>query len=502
MEKSLFQPQIVSNNAGGNAFKLTAQQELAQFAVTSYFGNTFYCSAESQLTRFQQLLSQVDKEFVAKTAIYARKIGMKDVPAVCAAYLACTDTDLFGQVAGKIIDDLKTFRNVLHIIRSGTFGRKSFGTKVKRILNAQLERFTSEQIFRGSIGGPVSVADAIKMLHPVPSSKDREVMYGYLIGKSFNSELLPQNVQEFERFKKEMGEKVPNVPFRKLTALPLKPDHWKQIAKHMSWTETRMNLETLIRHGVSEDPEMVQKIAQRLSDPEQIKKSRVFPYQLMAAKWNTSQLPFAWDMALGSAMESAVENIPGLNRELAILVDVSGSMKWKFQTETHKSAMSRMNVAALFAVALYRKNPGCRIVPFDDKVYADFIPEGTIFDSAKVLSRMGGGGTNCGLPLARLNTEQAKYSVVLYISDNESWGSNPKHATTGTVQQWQMYKQRNPQAKMICLDLTPNNTIQASTSLDVLNCGGFADSIFTVIEAFINQSEQNHWVKMIEAVEI
>ena len=56
-----------------------------------------------------------------------------------------------------------------------------------------------------------------------------------------------------------------------------------ELAKKMSFNQLRMNLNTLLRHGVLEDPKMVEHVAARLSDANAIARSRTMPFQLLAA---------------------------------------------------------------------------------------------------------------------------------------------------------------------------------------------------------------------------
>jgi 60 kDa SS-A/Ro ribonucleoprotein len=89
-------------------------------------------------------------------------------------------------------------------------------------------------------------------------------------------------VRAFEAFKKGEGP-LPDVPFEMLTALELSKEDWATIARFMSWTQTRMNLSTLLRKGVLEDAAMVVLVAERLRDREAIHRARAFPYQRLAA---------------------------------------------------------------------------------------------------------------------------------------------------------------------------------------------------------------------------
>ncbi len=63
------------NHEGAPAYALSAKHQLAQLAATGCLSQTFYANAESQLDAVKSLTAQVDAEFVAKTAIYARQAG-------------------------------------------------------------------------------------------------------------------------------------------------------------------------------------------------------------------------------------------------------------------------------------------------------------------------------------------------------------------------------------------------------------------------------------------
>src|SRR4029079_3977172 len=86
-----------------------------------------------------------------------------------------------------------------------------------------------------------------------------------------------------EPYKAGAATDLPDVPFQLLTSLSLDAAAWRTIARNAAWQMTRMNLATFARHGVFEDRALVRVVAERLRDPAQIRKARVFPYQLMVA---------------------------------------------------------------------------------------------------------------------------------------------------------------------------------------------------------------------------
>jgi 60 kDa SS-A/Ro ribonucleoprotein len=157
------------------------------------------------------------------------------------------------------------------------------------------------------------MADVIKMVRPAPKAGDGtkdavgEAIY---IGKSVDVDQLPRVVKAFEAFKKDGGA-VPDVPFEMLTALDLTKDHWTAIAGKMTWTQTRMNLNTLQRKGVFEDEATVALVAERLRSPDAIRRACAFPYQLLAAfRAADTEMPRAIREALQDALEIATHGRP------------------------------------------------------------------------------------------------------------------------------------------------------------------------------------------------
>ena len=144
----------------------------------------------------------------------------------------------------------------------------------------------------------------------------------------------------------------------------------------------------------------------------------------------------------------------------------------------------------------------------DDVVPATLNPRDGVMTNAQKLASPPSGGTNCSAPLARLNRERATGDLIIYVSDNESWVDTPRHgryggSATQTVKQWEQFKQRSPQAKMICIDLQAYDSTQAPERQDVVNVGGLSDQVFGLIAAVAaGKTTQGHWVQQIEAVSI
>lgn len=515
--KSLFSssqpiiPANTRNNAGGVAYARTPKQKLAQFAATGCLNSTFYANAEDQLKELVDIASLVEPEFVAKVALYARTKGyMKDVPAVLVAVLSVVSPGLMAEVFDRVIDTPKMLRNFVQIMRSGQVARRSLGTLPKRLVQQWLEARTDDQIFRASVGNAPSLADIVKMVHPKPSTPSRAALLAYLIGKPYDAEALPPLVSQYEAFKSKpslfSASDLPDVPMEMLAGLSLTRKQWKALARKVSWQTLRMNLNTFMRHDVFDDAEAVSEAARTLRDKDKIMNAKVFPYQLMAAFTNAgSDTPRPIKHALEEAMETAIANVPTVNGKVWVFPDVSGSMKSPItgQRKGSSSSVRCIDVAALVAAAIVRKNPDAGVVPFSDSVVDVTInTRGAVMKNAEKLASLPSGGTNCSAPLAYLNAKELTGDLLIYVSDNESWldglGRNPLRGTA-TMEQWRVFKRRNPKAKLVCLDLQPSCTSQAAETEDVLNIGGFSDAVFNVISAFSkNTLDADHWVGVIE----
>lgn len=508
--KKVIKPTNAVNKAGKSAYALDDKAALAQLAMTGCFNGTYYVAGDDQLKQVVELANKLPVEYVAKLAVYSRQEGfMKDMPAVLAAVVASKDTDLLIKIFPKVVDSPKMIRNFVQVIRSGVTGRKSLGTRPKKLVQNYLNSLTDEQLFKADVGNSPSLQDIIKLARPKPQTNSRSALYGYLLDKEYNKEDLCSLVKEFETFKATMGFDIPDVPFQMLTALPLTDGHWKKIATNATWNQTRMNLNTFARHNVLKDNKMVNVLAERLSDASQIKKSKVFPYQLFSAFLNiSSDVPQKLSVALQKAADSALENIPELDGKIYILVDTSGSMSSPV-TGHRGSVTTKMrciDVAGLMASALMRKNEDVEIIPFDTTVHNHKLnPMDSIMTNAQTLASFGGGGTDCSAAMAYLNKKMAKGDLVIYVSDNESWVDTNSSWSRGTktMEEWNKFKVRNPKAKLVCIDVTPNKTTQAHDREDILNVGGFGDQVFEVIAKFQELgNSKDLWVQTIESVEL
>jgi 60 kDa SS-A/Ro ribonucleoprotein len=566
VDKTLLQPSVTKNKAGGAAFSLSSRESLAQYAATGFFGSTYYTTAAEQLEEVGKLCLGVDDAFIAKAAIYARQQGrLKDMPAYLLATLAARKSKHLSAAFTQVVDNGRMLRNFVQIVRSGVTGRKSFGSRPRLLIENYLNARAPMALLRDSIGEEPSLSYIIRTIRPNTMSAGRRALFGYLIGdeykvckprgkdgqvdkamlagivarqelhklayeldqeagtirtRKYDAEALPDQIKQFEAWKRDRTGTVPDVDFRLLDALSLTNDEWAEVASRANWLTTLKNLNTFKRHGVLDKEAMVSVIAERLVDVDQIRRAKVFPYQILQAYKAVSEEPAnSWTFtppnggasmpapivqALHDAMEHALENVPYLDANVAICLDVSGSMNSPI-TGVRKGATTKVryvDAAALFAAAFSKRSKKSIVLPFDTRCFvADLDKTATTMNFASRLASLGGGGTMCELPMAELNKRGLSPDIVIYVSDNESWAGGYYQNTTGMMNEWKKLKARVPKAKLVCIDIAAATSTQTPSSVDRLNVGGFSDSVFTVVSDFLTGDKTN-WVGHIEAVKL
>lgn len=499
-------PTNTTNEAGGAAYAFGPEATLAQLAATGTLNETYYGTGEDQLTEVLQVAQQVDPMFVAKTAVYARSRGaMKDMPALLAAHLTVAEPDLAVRVFGRVIDNGRMLRTFVQIMRSGRVGRRSLGSRPKRLVRQWLEQASMQKVMSAATGNSPSLADIVKMVHPAPKTAEQRAFYGWLIGKPYDVAALPAEIAAFEAWKRDPCGPLPPVPFEWLTAFPLTAEQWADQARRMGWHALRINLNTLARHGAFAVPGTAEMVAQRLADAETLRKVKVMPYQVMVALRQVGEgVPLKVQAALEQALEISLANVPALSGRVMVCPDVSGSMHSSITGYRRgaSSAVRCIDVAALITAAVLRKNPQAWVLPFAECVKPITLdPHARLAVNAEKLAAIGGGGTEISAPLAALNAQGLEVDTVVFVSDSESWYAPARYGLTETMRQWASVKARNPQAKMICLDIQPYASTQAPDRDDIINIGGFSDAAFDTMTDFAKGKTRN-WVEEINKTEV
>jgi hypothetical protein len=136
-----------------------------------------------------------------------------------------------------------------------------------------------------------------------------------------------------------------------------KRDLWTALVPLLGYYALVRNLRNIDQAGVPDS--VADEAAKRIADPEQVRRSRLFPFRFLAAYRAVPSL--RWGHPLELALNASLSNVPRLTGRTLVLVDRSGSM---FGRVSEKSGLNRADSAALFGVALARRAQHADLVEF------------------------------------------------------------------------------------------------------------------------------------------
>jgi hypothetical protein len=144
---------------------------------------------------------------------------------------------------------------------------------------------------------------------------------------------------------------------------------WEAMIPNMGYMALLRNLRNFDQAGISQ--EAAEAVAARLQDPEQVARSRQFPFRFWSAYKATDSLNYS--LALERALDESVKNIPSMPGKNLIMVDMSGSMQRGF---SEKSSMSMAEAAILFGVALAKKGEDVTLIGWASSSFVQKIDKG------------------------------------------------------------------------------------------------------------------------------
>ena len=164
----------------------------------------------------------------------------------------------------------------------------------------------------------VKLVDVVNLVHPVPTSKNKEALSQLISGDL-------QNTQTWESMLSQAGQQASNEE----ELGQLKSDAWKELisSKKIGYFSLLRN----IRNIINQAPDSINEACQLLTNERMIQSSRVLPFRFKTAHDEISNLPSSSAtrnvlVALDSALGISVSNVPEFDGETLVVVDVSGPL--------------------------------------------------------------------------------------------------------------------------------------------------------------------------------
>lgn len=255
---------------------------------------------------------------------------------------------------------------------------------------------------------------------------------------------------------------------------------WEAQIPNMGIMALIRNLRNFDEAGVSD--KTAQLVLSKLQDPEQIAKSRQFPYRFLSAYRAAPSL--RWGYALEKALAASMANTPEFSGRSLVLVDTSASMRGNV---SDKSTVRHVDVGALVGVTLAHRSTGpVDLIGFADGAFGFRVERGRsvlkdIDEFCGQVGRVGHGTNTVGALQATFNGQDR----VVIVHDGQF----------GTFRyQWPSLSDAiTKDVPMYSIDTTG----YAASSLDTskpnrYEVGGFSDKLFTMI-SLLDKGQSVRW---------
>lgn len=200
---------------------------------------------------------------------------------------------------------------------------------------------------------------------------------------------------------------------------------WEALVPTMGSMALVRNLGNMDEAGVSDA--VAEQAARIISDPEQVRRSKQFPFRYLAAYNAVTSL--RWGHTLEKALSASLSNVPALPGHTLVLVDRSGSMFHSRMSE--RSQLSRADGAAVFGAALAMRAENATLVQFGTT--SSEVPFAKGEALLRVLDKFGSlGGTHTATALKR---HFHGHDRVIVVTDEQAmhFGGDPGEAIPSSV---------------------------------------------------------------------
>jgi TROVE domain-containing protein len=446
---------------GAAAWSRDAKSDLFLLAVTNFYGeDTFYEKANDRNQRYVDLVHRVAQEDPAWLARFLpwlrREANIRTaavVGAVEAARVLASDGQPGTQMgpARRIISE--TLLRADEPAEALSYWLQTYGKKIpapiRRGIADVAQRLYNERSFIkwDSDRSSVRMADVIELTHPTPVAGEfdhrnrvQSDLFKYMLDSRRRPTEVPASLQTIryrntvlmdlqDRKSRKLILAAPNIgavlseagmTWEALSSSgPMDKAAWEAIIPNMGYMALLRNLRNFQEAGISENT--VLRVAAQLKDPEQVRRSRQLPYRFLSAYLEATSAN--WSLALETALDQSLANIPALPGTTLVLVDTSSSMSRNGFSA--KSKITPVMAGALFGVALAAKGERVDLVGYANGVFSHPVRKGSgvLRETDKFIRRIGevGHGTETA---AALKASWHAHNRVVIVTDGQTFGPN------------------------------------------------------------------------------
>jgi 60 kDa SS-A/Ro ribonucleoprotein len=504
-------PGMVPNNAGGYAFEADDWTKLTRFLILGSEGGTYYVG-EAKLTQENAMAIQrlllVDPLKVVAEIVEISQAGRSAKNDACLFALAMATALTGDEGRAAALSALpKVARTGTHLFTFAQYVEsfRGWGRGLRRAVARWYDEMPSEKLavqvtkYRERNGW--SHRDLLRLAHPKTEDAAKNALYKFAVKDSVEG-IEDATVLAFHRLRTEKLEahQVAEIVSEAKLSIEMVPTElrsakvYEVLAKQAGLEWLLRNLGNLSRHGVisAANNELVCLVESRLTDRALIQRARLHPLKILAAltvyrSGRGVRGDGAWEPvaslvdALDKAFYDSFQNVTPSNKRLCLGLDVSGSMAGTLVNGIAGLSAREACSAMALATAKVEKNPS--FVAFDTKPYhLSISPRQRLDDVVALLSRTGGGGTDCAIPIAWATAQKVPVDVFVVYTDSETWAGN-QHPVAAL----DLYREKMQiDARLVTVAMAANRVSLADCKdRRMLNVVGFDTAAPEIISQFI-----------------
>lgn len=482
----------VKNHEGAKAWSLSKELELYTAVVTTTLSDKFYETGGERLKRIQQLISEVDPQFVAKLAVYAREsMYLRSIPLVLAVELAKVHKgdDLVSRLVARVIQRADEITELLAFYQNANARKsvKKLGKLSKQLqkgLALAFNKFDEYQFSKYNRAAEVKLRDALFLVHPRPKDISQQALFDKIAADTL------ETAETWETKLSAAGQVAPADEDEKNLAFA---KQWEDLidSGKLGYMAMLRNLRNMLQKGISDVH--LDKVAAMLADQKQVMKSKQFPFRFLSAyrelrSETNLRAPQVME-ALESAIRASVSNMKGFDKDTRVMIasDVSGSMQTPVSA---KSKVQMYDFGLVLSMLLQSKCERAITGIFGTEFKVVNMPRAQILANTEKMNHYSsqvGWATNGHLVVEHLIKSRTVVDKVMIFTDMQLWNSNGDGGHLAKV--WKQYKAMAQGAKLYLFDLqgygqAPINVLRE----DVYLIAGWSDKVFDILHAIENGS--------------
>ncbi|KAF1751017.1 hypothetical protein GCK72_017569 [Caenorhabditis remanei] len=239
------------------------------------------------------------------------------------------------------------------------------------------------------------------------------------------------------------------------------------------------------------DDKRVDSIIKRLTDQEELRRSRIHPLNLLTARAVYAQGrgdkgKLAWEPnqkicdALEAGFYKAFVNAPPTGKRYCLALDVSGSMC----SPVSSSPLSCREAATGMSLINLHNEAEVKCVAFCDKLTElPFTKDWKIGQVNDYIDKLSFGSTDCGLPITWATENNLKFDIFIIYTDNDTWAGN-----VHPFEAIKRYREASGihDAKVIVMAMQAYNySIADPSDAGMLDITGFDSAVPQIVHEFV-----------------